>query len=111
SQRLSFADQVLGRVKALPGVVSASMTTNYPLQLFDSASSYTVEGRELMPVNSVPATIHRLVTHDYFKTLGATVLKGRAVNEQDTAKSMPVAVSTRNLRGRRGRVKTRSANE
>jgi putative ABC transport system permease protein len=97
SQRLSFADQVLGRVKALPGGVSASMTTNYPLQLFDSASSYTVEGRELMPVNSVPATIHRLVTHDYFKTLGATVLKDRAVNEQDTAKSMPVAVVNEEL--------------
>src|SRR5438093_4386577 len=34
SQRLGFADQVLEPVKALPGVVSASMTTNYPLQLF-----------------------------------------------------------------------------
>ena len=97
SQRLSFAGQVLDRLKALRGVVSASMTTNYPLQLFDSASSYTVEGREPTSVNSAPATIHRLVTHDYFKALGATVLKGRAVNEQDTAKTMPVAVVNEEL--------------
>jgi putative ABC transport system permease protein len=95
SQRVSFADQVLQRVKALPGVVSASTTTNYPLQLFDSASSYTVEGQPPSPSSSAPTTIHRLVSHDYFQALGATLLKGRAVNEQDTARSLPVVVVNR----------------
>ena len=95
SQRVTFAQQVLERVKALPGVVSASTTTNYPLQLFDSASSYTVEGRPPPLVSAAPATIHRLVSHDYFKTLGVTLLKGRAVSEQDTAQSPPVAVINR----------------
>jgi putative ABC transport system permease protein len=95
SQRVSFADQVLQRVKALPGVVSASTTTNYPLQLFDSASSYTVEGQRPALLSSAPTTIHRLVSNDYFKTLGAILLKGRAVNEQDTARSLPVVVVNR----------------
>jgi putative ABC transport system permease protein len=92
SQRVRFGQQVLERVKGLPGVVSASTTTNYPLQLFDSASSYAVEGRPPPHLNSTPATIHRLVSHDYFNTLGATLLKGRAVTEQDTAQSLPVVV-------------------
>jgi putative ABC transport system permease protein len=95
SQRVSFADQVSQRVQALPGVVSASTTTNYPLQLFDSASSYTVEGRPPAHLSSAPSTIHRLVRPDYFKVLGATLLKGRAVNEQDTAGSLPVVVVNR----------------
>jgi putative ABC transport system permease protein len=92
SQRVSFAQQVLERVKALPGVVSASTTTNYPLQLFDSASSYIVEGRPPSPLSSAPTTIHRLVSPDYFRTLGATFSKGRAVSEHDTAQSPPVVV-------------------
>jgi putative ABC transport system permease protein len=92
SQRVGFADQVLQRVKGLPGTVSASTTTNYPLQLFDSAFSYTVEGQPPPPLSSAPTTIHRLVSSDYFKAIGATLLKGRAVNEQDTARSLPVVV-------------------
>jgi putative ABC transport system permease protein len=95
SQRVSFTQQVLQRVKALPGVVSASCTTNYPLQLFDSASPYTVEGQPPASVSAAPTTIHRLVSPNYFKTLGATLLKGRAVSEQDTSQTLPVVVVNR----------------
>jgi putative ABC transport system permease protein len=95
SQRVAFAQQVLERVRALPGVVSASTTTNFPLQLYDSASSYTVEGS--LPSSPVSGTIHRVVSPDYFKTLGATLLKGRALTKEDTAQSLPVVVINKEL--------------
>jgi putative ABC transport system permease protein len=91
-QRVVFAEQMLERIKALPGVVSACTTTNFPLQLFDSVSSFTVEGRFPSSADSVPMTIHRLVSPDYFKTLGIRLLEGRPLTEQDTAQSLPVVV-------------------
>jgi predicted permease len=96
-QRVAFAEQMLERVKALPGIVSAGTTTNFPLQLFDSASYFTIEGRSPAPPTSVPVTIHRLVSPDYLKTLGVTLMKGRSLSEQDTAQSLPVAVITEEL--------------
>jgi putative ABC transport system permease protein len=97
SQRVAFAQQVIEQVRALPAVVSVSTTTNFPLQLFDAGSSYTVEGRSSFSEGSAPATIHRVVSPDYFKTLGAALLKGRALTEQDTSQSLPVVVVNKEL--------------
>jgi putative ABC transport system permease protein len=96
-QRVAFAEQTLERVKPLPGVVSACVATNFPLQLFDSASSFTVEGRVPSSAGSVPMTIHRVVSPDYFKTLGVTLLEGRTLSEQDTEQSVPVVVINQEL--------------
>ena len=96
-QRVAFSEQMLERVKAVPGVVSAGITTNFPLQLFDSASSFTAEGRLSSSASSVSITVHRLVSPDYFKTLAVTLLKGRTLNEQDTAQSLPVVVINQEL--------------
>jgi putative ABC transport system permease protein len=96
-QRVAFAKRMVERVKALPGVVSVATTTNYPLQLFDATSSFTVEGRPPPPPGTVPITIHRLVSPDYLQTLGAALLKGRALNEQDTAQSLPVVIVNEEL--------------
>ena len=97
SERVSFANQVLARVKALPAVVSASTTTNFPLQLYDSASSFTIEGRASASDESVPVTIHRVISPSYFETLRSTLFKGRDINENDTAQSMPVVVVNKEL--------------
>jgi putative ABC transport system permease protein len=97
SERVAFAEQMLQRVKALPGVLSASTTTNFPLQLFDSVSSFTIEGRPPALIGPVPVMIHRVVSPDYFTTLGATLLQGRAPSEQDTAQSFPVVVVNKEL--------------
>jgi putative ABC transport system permease protein len=97
SQRVAFAQQMLEQVRALAGVVWASTTTNFPLELFDAASSYTIEGHSSASAASVPATIHRVVGPDYFKTLGATLLKGRTLTNEDTAQSLPVVVINKEL--------------
>jgi putative ABC transport system permease protein len=96
-QRIAFAEQLLERIKALPGVVSASVTTNFPLELFDAASSFTVEGRPPPSAGSAPMTIHRLVSPEYFETLGAILLRGRGLNEKDNTQSLPVVVVNQEL--------------
>ena len=97
SERVVFAQQLLERVRTLPGVVSAGTTTNFPLQLYDAASSFTVEGAPAPTHGSAPMTIHRLVNPGYLKTIGATLLQGRDVSEQDTAQTLPVVVISEEL--------------
>jgi predicted permease len=97
-QRVAFVDQVLGRVKNLPGVLAAGTTTNIPLEreiAYDSV--FNVEGRPPTNPNDVPITSHRLVSPDYLKTLGVTLIKGRLIEESDRAGSLPVVVISEEL--------------
>jgi putative ABC transport system permease protein len=92
-QRVAFADQLLERVRALPGVVSAGTTTNIPLERqisFDAM--FEVEGRPRANPNEVPITSHRIVSPDYLETLGATLVKGRLIDKTDRADTLPVVV-------------------
>src|SRR5437667_2431771 len=91
-QRTAFVDQVLERVKILPGVLSAGTTTNIPLEreiAYDSV--FSLEGRPPVNPNDVPITSHRLVSPGYLKTLGVTRIKGRLIDETDRA-GKPTAV-------------------
>src|SRR6184192_3336113 len=97
-QRVAFVDQVLERVKILPGVLSAGTTTNIPLEREISYDSvFSVEGRPPVNPNDVPITSHRLVSPDYLKTLGVTLIKGRPIDETDRAGKPPVVVISEEL--------------
>jgi putative ABC transport system permease protein len=97
-QRVAFVDQILERVKILPGVLSAGTANNIPLEreiAYDSV--FSVEGRPLINPNDVPITSHRLVSPDYLKTLGVTLIKGRLIDETDRAGKPPVVVVSEEL--------------
>jgi putative ABC transport system permease protein len=97
-QRVAFVKQVLERLQSLPGVVSAGTTNNTPLTRQISYDSvFTVEGRPLANPADVPITSHRLVSPDYLKTLGVTLLEGRLLAEHDVAESTPVVVISEEL--------------
>ena len=92
-RRVSFADEVLDRVRNLPGVRSAGMTTNIPLEretAYDAV--FDVEGRSPSNPNDVPITSHRVVTPGYLETLGASLTKGRLIEKSDRADTLPVVV-------------------
>src|SRR5438876_2028148 len=96
--RIAFSDRVLERVKTLPGVASAGITTNIPLEreiAYDAV--FEVEGRPPPNPNDVPITSHRIVTPDYLRTLGVTLIKGRLLDEKDRAENLPVVVISREL--------------
>jgi putative ABC transport system permease protein len=92
-RRVAFADGVLERVRNVPGVVSAGMTTNIPLEreiAYDAI--FDVEGRPASNPNDVPITSHRVVTPGYLETLGVTLIRGRLINRNDRADTLPVVV-------------------
>jgi len=96
-RRVEFVHTVLQKVKSLPGVVSAGITTNIPLTLNSRDSALTVEGHPVANPASVPFTSHRLVTPDYLRTLGVMLVKGRLLTEQDRAGTVPVVVVSEEL--------------
>ncbi|HEY6928752.1 MAG TPA: ABC transporter permease [Thermoanaerobaculia bacterium] len=95
ARRAAFEQELLARVRALPGVVSAGMTTNLPLDPVSLDSVYVVEGRPNMNPASVPITGHRLVSPGYLETLGVTLEAGRLFDERDRADTLPTAVVSR----------------
>lgn len=92
-QRVAFTDYVLERVRNLPGVVSAGMATNIPLEreiAYDAV--FNVEGRPPPNPNEVPITSHRIITSDYLETLRVRLVKGRLIDKNDRAETLPVVV-------------------
>jgi predicted permease len=89
-QRAAFYQQVLERIKALPGVTSAACSTAAPLAWKGGGSGVAAEGQQ------TPATgntvFHRQVSPDYFQTMGIPLHQGRPFNEHDGPASPPVAV-------------------
>jgi putative ABC transport system permease protein len=91
TRRIEFYDQVLDRVAAIPGVVSAGYTTSVPLGWKGGANGLTVEKRQPEP-GVTPNAIHRQVSTGYFQTMGISLRAGRFFDERDGPQSLPVAI-------------------
>ncbi len=87
----TFFQQVMPKIRALPGVESAS--TIMPLPLSSSAMATDFDDVEhSLPEGQRPAAPVRITGLDYFKTVGVPLLRGRVFDEHDTIKSAPVVI-------------------
>lgn len=87
---ITFHDQVLGRVSALPGVETAGMINILPIQQYGWNGHIRVEG---IPQNDPPLLVeYRTASTDYFRTLGIPLVQGRLFNTGDTATATQVVV-------------------
>jgi predicted permease len=80
------------RVRALPGVESASIASSIPMGYSSNSSAVYAEGQTYSDKDAAPRALYNAVDAAYFNTMRIPVLRGRAVNEQDTEKSPKVAV-------------------
>jgi putative ABC transport system permease protein len=97
SSKAAFSDRLLERVRALPGVQAAGVTTTLPMQEFSPDSAFTVEGHPPRNPSDVPFAALRYVSADYAETLGLTLVEGRSVAAQDRVDTQPVAVVSEEL--------------
>jgi predicted permease len=91
-QVAAFYEQALQQVKAIPGAQHAAFGTNLPMSGDNSSASYAIEGRPAGPGESSPHGDPRMITPDYFITMGVPLLKGRYFTEQDSKDSVPVTI-------------------
>ncbi|HEY4087110.1 MAG TPA: ABC transporter permease [Bryobacteraceae bacterium] len=94
-QQNSWMDEVLRRVRALPGMRAAGVADILPL---DGDRSWQVTGRgQVYPKNHHPEAYIRVASDGYFEATGVRVLKGRGFTEADRASSEPVAIVNETL--------------
>ena len=86
----NFFNQLLERVAALPGVDSATIAYDDPLQS-NWLDAFEIEGRVSAPGQSQQANFLP-VGVDYFKTVGVRLVQGRAFTAQDDAEHPGVAI-------------------
>ena len=92
ARRSAFYTQLVQRVEALAGVRSAAVTTNLPLYSSGNAIVIGIEGRPAPAPGQEPIIVTRVITPEYFETMGIPLLKGRQLTEQDTSTSPKVVV-------------------
>jgi putative ABC transport system permease protein len=83
-QRLQFFEELVDRLAATPGVISASAITNLPLSGSQTGTSYWLNDRAVPPDGERPVADIRWVHHDYHRTMEIPILRGRAFDEFDT---------------------------
>jgi putative ABC transport system permease protein len=89
----SFVGQLMQETAALPGVVSAALTTSMPLGGSSWGKFITVEGRPEPPsLAEVPFINYSQITPPYFRTMRAVLRRGRLFTDQDTPAQPPVAI-------------------
>ena len=82
-----FIDAVMAKLKSFPGVDRIAAVNGLPLDRGLNINGSPVDNR------GIQQTIeYRVVTPGYFRTLGAPLLQGRDVTEDDTAASAPVVL-------------------
>jgi putative ABC transport system permease protein len=88
----AFYRDLLERVRALPGVTSASLSTTVPMRPGQWSLPFSVVGRPQPDPSKRPQTGFNVVTPAFHETLGIRIVRGRAFSERDRAGSLPVAV-------------------
>jgi predicted permease len=90
---IRFFTQAIGRLSALPGVLSAGATTVLPLRGNNNSRYFSLEGRRGDTPHDYTIGDHRLVSEQYFSTLGVPIVGGRALDGADFRPgAAPVAV-------------------
>ncbi len=91
---VSFYNRLLERVKGLPGVEAAGVSTILPLGAGNGwGKLFSVEGRPApASIEQVPSVRFALVSPSYFRAVGVAVLRGRAFEDYDSERSRPVAI-------------------
>jgi len=93
-QQIAFYDQLLPRLRGLPGVQAASAVMGLPLSGLDFIISFEVGGRPPVPPAQQPAMQVRVATPEYFSTIGIPLKRGRMFTEDDRAQTPKVVLIT-----------------
>ena len=88
TQRNLFYGSLLQRLTALPGIRTAAVSNSLP-PWSSAATEFTVGGR---PAQEQVRTAVYFVSGDYFRTLGASLLRGQMFREQDEMRGERPAV-------------------
>ena len=95
-QQNAFAEALLARLRALPGVQAVGLTHALPL-IGDWVLGFKIEGRPEVLPSDMPNTNYYSVSPDFFRAMGIRLMRGRLFTPQDDAHAPRVAVINETL--------------
>jgi putative ABC transport system permease protein len=90
--RVAYMEEALTRLRALPGVSSATATTLDLIELGRNLAGITPVGVTPPEARGYFLVTHKMVAPGYFNDFGIPILRGRALDESDRADGQKVAV-------------------
>ena len=88
----AFYRDLRDRVRAMPGVQSASLAFTVPLGMPSPGSPIFVEGHPLAPGQVAPEVAFNRIDPGYFETMRVPLLEGRTFRDSDNETAPPVAI-------------------
>ena len=92
-----FYADLLDRVEKLPGVISVGAVSALPLSGQGSSGTVTVDTQSVPLDATTPEADQRVVTPDYFKAMGISLIRGRFFEARDTDGTTAVAIVDESL--------------
>jgi predicted permease len=87
-----FVNATLSRVRAIPGVQTAALTSSVPMDNSANYDGYLIAGRPVPPSGNEDQTYQIAVSPQYFKTVGIPLHYGRDFAVTDDSTSLAVGI-------------------
>jgi predicted permease len=100
AQSRKFYRTLLERVRALPGVESASTAVSVPMGYINNGDTLTIEGYQTPAGQPGPFVFYNTVSPDHFHTLRIAMVRGRTFRETDDQDTPYVAIVNQAMAGR-----------
>jgi putative ABC transport system permease protein len=88
----AFWDELITKIRRIPGVTDAALSTNPPLNGEYGFTPFIVDGEPRPEPDQEPVVDWQTVSSDYFRTLQIPLLQGRDFDSQDTTDKANVIV-------------------
>lgn len=100
-EKLDFYNQLMDRLRALPGITSVTLAGNRPGSGWSDNNPLALDGRDVPQDGNGGGMLRSdQVGPDFFKTLGIPILAGRDISEADLRGPQAVAVVNQTLADR-----------
>lgn len=90
--QIAFFERILQQVRATPGIESAGVIDDLPLDNGGSHQPVSIEGQPILPMADQPEVDVRSVSPGYFRAMRIPLLRGRDLTDSDAAGRTPVAL-------------------
>ncbi len=96
-RQVQFFEQALQRVRALPGVESAGVVDDVPLDNGGSHQPIAIEGQPVVAMADQPEVDVRLISSGYMRAMRTPILRGRDFDSQDVASRPATALISQSM--------------
>jgi predicted permease len=92
ARTMRFQDDLRRRIAIMPGVTATALATAMPLSNMVGWRSLVVAGAPPSTDAASPHADYNAISHDYFETVGARIVRGRGFTALDREGSSPVVL-------------------